>query len=331
MQPDYTFALQVEQRAAAIQKTLSAALAYLPAKPGCLLYRPKQRQHLIKLADDLTTLASAKSTPVHDINQADVLSDIVTSNLGYLRSLSVASKGPFRLCGKTAQLGRPACCLLLLVVVGSHPDMPAAASSLLIVLQPPCLHVPPGSQHWNLGMHVISCKSGQQSLPAVGCTTPPKQQPGTAPWKGCQPAVGLTCITPCGPAVPGVGYRATCTLLQGAAVWNVTGRCPAGEGCRHFVHDKARCKLSVLLMRECPQCCSCKLGLIDICLVRLQRDIITRHHVLVSLLCCPYVARSSTVLISRPCCADVTHSVMVRSDQTLCITANQGDQARRSC
>jgi hypothetical protein len=110
MQPDYTFALQVEQRAAAIQKSLSTALAYFNAKPGCLLYQPKQRQHLIKLADDLTTLASSKSPPGHVINQPDLLSDIVTSNLGYVLSLSVASKGPFKLCGKTAQLGTPANC-----------------------------------------------------------------------------------------------------------------------------------------------------------------------------------------------------------------------------
>jgi hypothetical protein len=115
MQPDYTFALQVKQKAEAIQQNLSLTLSYAAGKPGCLLYRPKQRQYLIKLADDLTMLASSTSSPGHVLTQDHVLADVTTSNLGFVRSLSAAGRGPFRLCGKTAQLG--GCCVMLLLPV----------------------------------------------------------------------------------------------------------------------------------------------------------------------------------------------------------------------
>uniref|UniRef100_A0A383V702 Uncharacterized protein n=1 Tax=Tetradesmus obliquus TaxID=3088 RepID=A0A383V702_TETOB len=60
---------------------------------------------MLKLADDLATLAlSAPAASSARLRKADVIVDLVASNLGFMPSLSAASTGPFRLCGKTAQL-----------------------------------------------------------------------------------------------------------------------------------------------------------------------------------------------------------------------------------
>jgi hypothetical protein len=95
MQPDYTFALKVSESEPLIQQRIVQALTY-PAKPGCLHYSAKQPERLVKLADDLGTLAaSASGSP---LALAQVLADLVTSNLGRVKSLSAAMRGPFRLC-----------------------------------------------------------------------------------------------------------------------------------------------------------------------------------------------------------------------------------------
>jgi hypothetical protein len=110
MQPDYTFALQykadITARATQIKQRFKTALKYDATKPGCLLYTAKQPQRLLKLADEITTLADAAASVSHEegLSKADVLADVVASNLLYARSLSAASKGPFRLCGKMVQL-----------------------------------------------------------------------------------------------------------------------------------------------------------------------------------------------------------------------------------
>jgi hypothetical protein len=96
MQPDYTFALKVSETVAQVQQRFAQALSY-PSKPGCLQYSPKQPERLVKLADDLTTLfASVSGSP---LAHSQMLADLVTSNLGRVRRLSAASRGPFRLCG----------------------------------------------------------------------------------------------------------------------------------------------------------------------------------------------------------------------------------------
>jgi hypothetical protein len=106
MQPDYTFALQFNKhdlriRAAEI-KQLLRSLAYDPARPECVLYTPKKPQWLLQPVDDLVVIAVTTTTM--GIGNADILGDVVASDLGYLRSLSAASTGPFRLCGKSRQL-----------------------------------------------------------------------------------------------------------------------------------------------------------------------------------------------------------------------------------
>lgn len=106
MQPDYTFALQFHQasdaaRAAAIKARLKPDLRNDTTKPGCMLLTPKQPLQLVKLVDDLAVLADTSGAAV---STARIYADIVTSNLGYVRDLSAAGRGPFRLCGSTVQL-----------------------------------------------------------------------------------------------------------------------------------------------------------------------------------------------------------------------------------
>jgi hypothetical protein len=109
MQPDYTFAVQYNKadlkvRGRDIRRKMQSALSNSTSTPVCLLYSPKQPQRLLKLADDLTTYAMASASTTNRLRKADILADLVASNLGHLRSLSAAGKGPFRLCGKTMQL-----------------------------------------------------------------------------------------------------------------------------------------------------------------------------------------------------------------------------------
>lgn len=74
-------------------------------RPSCLEYTSDQPIRMLKLADDLATLAlSAPAASSARLRKADVIVDLVASNLGFMPSLSAASTGPFRLCGKTAQL-----------------------------------------------------------------------------------------------------------------------------------------------------------------------------------------------------------------------------------
>ncbi|WIA38174.1 hypothetical protein OEZ86_001526 [Tetradesmus obliquus] len=71
MQPDYTFALE---------------------------YSPQQPVRLLKVVDDLTMLTEL--APELPLGFSHMLTDVVTSNVGRMRNLSAASKGPYRLCGK---------------------------------------------------------------------------------------------------------------------------------------------------------------------------------------------------------------------------------------
>jgi hypothetical protein len=113
MQPDYTFALDfskpsLEDRAHDVQRRLVAALSADPSKPGCMLYRPRQAQRLLGFLDDLGTLVEASMNNFGRRQAAElttsVLADVVASNLGFVSKLSAASKGPFRVCGETAEL-----------------------------------------------------------------------------------------------------------------------------------------------------------------------------------------------------------------------------------
>ncbi|WIA24084.1 hypothetical protein OEZ85_013692 [Tetradesmus obliquus] len=84
-------------------------------RPECLAYTSDQPIRMLKLADDLTTLAlSAPAAGSARLRKADVIVDLVASNLGFMPSLSAASTGPFRLCGRTAAL-------LSSVLLGGQP------------------------------------------------------------------------------------------------------------------------------------------------------------------------------------------------------------------
>lgn len=110
MQPDYTFAVQCTRSSASARTSLikqrlkQATLVIDASTPGCVRYSPKYLLRLIKLADDLANLAVSPSNPALRMRKADVLGEVVASNLGAQHKLSAATKGPFRLCGKTAQL-----------------------------------------------------------------------------------------------------------------------------------------------------------------------------------------------------------------------------------
>jgi hypothetical protein len=109
MQPDYTFALQFNRgstadRAASIRQRLVPDLVKDPALSDCMLYSRKQAQRLVKLTDDLTTLAAAAPTATLRLRKSDVVADVVASNLGSVSRLSAVSRGPFRLCGRMGQL-----------------------------------------------------------------------------------------------------------------------------------------------------------------------------------------------------------------------------------
>ncbi|WIA18237.1 hypothetical protein OEZ85_009706 [Tetradesmus obliquus] len=95
MQPDYTYALEVRESVEQVRQRFVQALSWLPV-PGCMHYSPKQPERLLKLADDLTTLALASPVAVA---LPQVLADLVTGNVGRVRSLSAATRAPFRLCG----------------------------------------------------------------------------------------------------------------------------------------------------------------------------------------------------------------------------------------
>jgi hypothetical protein len=130
MQPDYTFALQFNRSSTTEQATrtrqrLAPDLARDPAQPGCLLYSPKQPQRLVKLTDDLTILATTAPTVALRIRKPDVLADVITSNLGFVCSLLAASKGPFRVCGRTAHLLSS----VMIVLGGSIRTYPPTAVS----------------------------------------------------------------------------------------------------------------------------------------------------------------------------------------------------------
>jgi hypothetical protein len=116
MQPDYTFALeynaasmaarawQVVRRLQPGTTNISSSATADEWRFGYLAYTPKTPLRLAKLAVDLSVLAATALSSAVRLRKADILTDLVASNLGYLPSLSAASTGPFRLSGKTAHM-----------------------------------------------------------------------------------------------------------------------------------------------------------------------------------------------------------------------------------
>jgi hypothetical protein len=108
MQPDFTYALaftasSADNNTAALELQLAPRLA-ADKQTGCLVFTPAQPQRLIKLVDDLNALSIVYDNAP---DSTEILADVVSSNPRILRSLAAASRGPFRLCGKTAEMLRP--------------------------------------------------------------------------------------------------------------------------------------------------------------------------------------------------------------------------------
>lgn len=110
---------------------------YDTTAPGCVLYNPKQPLRLVKLADDLATVAVTSYVGM-TLKRADILAELVASNLPSKahtsgRKLSSVGTGPFRLCGKVAQL--------LKAVV--PPPMPSPSPRPVLSPSPPRTSPPP--------------------------------------------------------------------------------------------------------------------------------------------------------------------------------------------
>jgi hypothetical protein len=99
-----------------------------------VVYAPREPERLVKLADDLVALANAE-TDAKNGGVADVLADLVPSNIGFVRGpLSAAGRGPFRLCGvNTVQLLRD-------VLPPQPPSMPSPAPGELFKSAVWCHH-----------------------------------------------------------------------------------------------------------------------------------------------------------------------------------------------
>jgi hypothetical protein len=100
MQPDYTFALRISEAVTAVQRRLRQGTVYANTSE-CLLYSPRQPERLIKLTDDLATYALLTRQA---LNKQQVLAHLIISNLGHMRNISAASRGPVRLCGRNTLL-----------------------------------------------------------------------------------------------------------------------------------------------------------------------------------------------------------------------------------
>ncbi|WIA38177.1 hypothetical protein OEZ86_001528 [Tetradesmus obliquus] len=74
------------------------------------------------------------------------------------------------------------------------------------------------------------CGKVGQLLAKVACVSRPQQVPNALPWSGCGPALGTVCNARCTSPAMGRGYNAVCTIINGAATWQVTGGCPPATG-----------------------------------------------------------------------------------------------------
>lgn len=113
MPPDYTFAMQfgpasTAAAAAAISTQLKGCFVQDQQNQHCLLYRPKQPTRLVYLADMLGVLAlhasisGGASTP----SRADILADLVLSNLGVVADLAAVIRPGkvVKVCGSSTEL-----------------------------------------------------------------------------------------------------------------------------------------------------------------------------------------------------------------------------------
>jgi hypothetical protein len=113
MQPDIAYALEfynasIEAHAAYTSQRVVPNLSVDSSKPDCLLYKPQQPQRLIKLVEDLNIIVAQAENRRRQIDESNrVLVDVVVPNVGFVKSLSAAGKGPFRICGSTAAALKP--------------------------------------------------------------------------------------------------------------------------------------------------------------------------------------------------------------------------------
>jgi hypothetical protein len=116
--------------------------------------------------DDITTLAEvAVVSPNLRLRKADILADLVASNLGAPRKLSAASRGPFRLCdARVVQLLRD-----LVTPITPSPSPVASPVIPLPSPSPGTAVSPPPSEcmQWFGGVLILKCFTAHQL-----CMTP---------------------------------------------------------------------------------------------------------------------------------------------------------------
>jgi hypothetical protein len=103
MQPEYTFVIQAKHRnhtaqASAIRHKLAQAVSRDDTDVRCMRLTYQRPQRLISLVHDLRSLLSSWW-----LDYAQIVADVVASNVGFVKSLSAPSKGPFAVCGDTGQ------------------------------------------------------------------------------------------------------------------------------------------------------------------------------------------------------------------------------------
>jgi hypothetical protein len=113
MPPDYTFAMQfgpdsTAAAAAAISKQLKGCFVQDQQNQRCLLYRPNLPTRLVTLADMLGVLAlhASVSGGASAPSRADILADLVLSNLGVVADLAAVTKPGkvVKVCGSSIEL-----------------------------------------------------------------------------------------------------------------------------------------------------------------------------------------------------------------------------------
>jgi hypothetical protein len=100
------FGLDVLPRGLEVARMLQQGMTYDSNSDNCLLFTAQQPMRMIRLLDDLFTLALAavenrKTTAL--LREEDIIGELVAANLGS-SSLFAASTGPFRLCGKISKI-----------------------------------------------------------------------------------------------------------------------------------------------------------------------------------------------------------------------------------
>jgi hypothetical protein len=103
IEPYPAYGLQFGPNVPDIKSTISTmqqGLSY-DSRPGCIAFTPRQPMRLIKLVADVWTFLLETNSA--SVDERIILGEVVASNLA-LTPLFAMSKGPFRMCGFTAEM-----------------------------------------------------------------------------------------------------------------------------------------------------------------------------------------------------------------------------------